>query len=100
MKAVLHFGTFMACYSNFSQGVLHEKFFSTTSKKLSDANRKVYSEMYLMYRGLKLKKNEAEAQKVTKQLYEKYEKDLRIDVILMARDAETERFFGEKGLQA
>lgn len=54
-----------------------------------------------MYRKLRLAKfedNQKEAMKMANALNKVFEEELRTDVILMLRDAETERFFGEKKL--
>ena len=42
--------TFMACYSNFSQGVLRNEFYSNQSKELSLERQDLYFKKYRDYR--------------------------------------------------
>jgi hypothetical protein len=57
-----------------------------------------YLEKYRSYREAKFagKKKEAD---ILNELYLEFEADLRTDIILLLRDAETERFYGTKLIQ-
>ena len=87
--------TFMACYSNFSQGVLRNEFYSNQSKELSLERQDLYFKKYRDYRESKFAARKDD-EKYNQELFSLFESDLRVDAIIMARDAETERFFGKK----
>lgn len=53
LKAALHFMTFMACYSDFSNGVIQSQFYSKNCKQLSASRMFEYLERYRAYREAK-----------------------------------------------
>jgi hypothetical protein len=88
----------MACYSNYSQGVLRSKFYSNQGKKLTLERQNLYYKKYKDYRESKFAARKDD-EKLHQELFDQFEADLRVDVIIMARDAETERFFGKKVIE-
>jgi hypothetical protein len=93
LKAALHFTTFMACYSDFSEGVIQSRFCSKANQFLTPEVLLDYLDHYAAFREAKF--NQAQGN-LHKQLFDHYEHEMRTDIVLMLRDAVTEKFFMEK----
>jgi hypothetical protein len=57
-----------------------------------------YKNRYQLFRIARFD-GDASADQLRKELFDLYEKDLRTDLVIMLRDAVTEKFFGEKQIQ-
>lgn len=55
LKASLHFTTFMACYSDFSQGVIESRFYRKEAKGFTLERFDAYLAMYKLYRKAKFR---------------------------------------------
>lgn len=86
----------MSCYSDFSQGVIQSRFYSSQTQRVTADQLESYLAIYSRFRQAKFQGNLKEAERLSKQLQSDFEDRFRTDVVLLLRDAETERFFKDK----